>query len=289
MELLVVMAVIALLVGVLTPALSRARRNARSLVCKSNLKTLMTALLMYGDNHSGRIIPSYNMRGISGSAANPLDGWGPILDKDHYLVGNRAIHNNPFACPDTAGVAGMAETQTGSDPNKPKGYMDWPSIITLSQNFPTTIPRFGFERIIRVSYWINGDNPIGLPKEFEQGIHFTGSVGYGPNLQGQIMRQNVYEDIVTPGRLIALADGLYAGHQQFTRLGDRDSRIGYRHPRGVGAANLGFADGHVADITGDRFPRKFAEGLDIDEIRKENLGPGPTVYSDPRRSLLPPG
>ncbi len=288
LELLAVMAVISLLVGLLAPALGSARRNARSVVCGSNLKTLMLAMLMYGDGNSGRIVPSYHMQGVSGSVANPLDGWGPILDKGHYLVGSRALHNNPFACPDTLDVAGMAETQTGGDPDKPKGYMDWPVVITLSQNFAVTIPQSGFGRIIRVSYWINADNPIGLPRSFEQGAHFTGSVGYGPNLQGRIMRQSIFEDIVEPSRLIALADGLYAGQQQSTRLGDGDSRIGYRHPGGVGRCNLGFADGHVGGIAGDRFPRKLAAGLDIDDVRRENLGPGPTVYADPRRFLVSP-
>ena len=289
LELLVVIAIIGLLVGFLAPALSSARRNARAVVCKTNLKNLMMAILMYSDNNSGLIVPSYNTRGVSPSIANPLDGWGPILDKGHYLAGNREFRNNPFTCPDTMDIAGMAETQTGRDPNKPKGYMDWPTVITLSQNFPTTIPRSGFERIIRVGYWINADTPLGRPQAFQQGIHFTGSVGYGPNLQGQVMKPNLLADIVKPSRLIALADGLYAGQQESTRLGDRNSRIGYRHPGGVGACNLGFADGHVGDTTGNRFPRKFVEGLDIDEIRRENLGPGPTVYSDPRRFLPDPG
>lgn len=243
------------------------------------------AMLMYSDNNSGLIVPSYNTRGVSASIANALDGWGPILDKKHYIAGNRELHNNPFACPDTANIAGMAETQTGRDPNKPKGYMDWPTVITLSRNFPTTIPRSGFGRIIRVSYWINADNPLGRPEAFQQGIHFTGSVGYGPNLQGQVMGPNLVADIVEPSRLIALADGLYAGQQESTRLGDRNSRIGYRHPGSVGGCNLGFADGHVGDTTGDRFPRKLADGLDIDDIRRENLGPGPTVYADPHRFL----
>lgn len=289
LELLVVIAIIGLLVGFLAPALSSARRNARAVVCKTNLKSLMMAVLMYSDNNSDLIVPSYNTRGVSASIANPLDGWGPILDKGHYLVGNRELHNNPFACPDTVDIAGMAETQTGRDPNKPKGYMDWPTVITLSQNFAITIPRSGFERIIRVGYWINADNPLGRPQSFQQGIHFTGSVGYGPNLQGQVMKPNLLADIVKPSRLIALADGLYAGQQESTRLGDRNSRIGYRHPGGVGGCNLGFADGHVGATTGDRFPRKFADGLDIDEIRRENLGPGPTVYSDPHRFLSDPG
>jgi len=285
LELLVVIAIIGLLVGFLAPALSAARRNARTVVCKTNLKGLMMAVSMYSDNNDGLIVPSYNSRGVVASITNPLEGWAPILDRDHYMAGNREFHDNPFACPDTLDIAGMAETQTGDNPDKPKGYMDWPAVITISRDFATTIPRFGFDRIIRVGYWINGDNPLGRPESFEQGAFFTGSVGYGPNLEGRIMKPNLVADVVKPSQLIALADGLYAGQQESTRLGDRNSRIGYRHPGGVGSCNLGFADGHVGDVTGDRFPRKLGEGLDLEQVRRENLGSGPTLYADPHRSL----
>jgi prepilin-type N-terminal cleavage/methylation domain-containing protein len=53
-ELLVVIGIIAVLIGILLPALSKARKNAQMTVCMSNQKQLVTALLMYcNDNRGG--------------------------------------------------------------------------------------------------------------------------------------------------------------------------------------------------------------------------------------------
>ena len=50
-ELLVVIAIIALLMGILMPALQRVREQAREQVCKSNLKSVGLAIVMYLDDN----------------------------------------------------------------------------------------------------------------------------------------------------------------------------------------------------------------------------------------------
>ncbi len=288
-ELLVVFGIMVLLLAILFPALTQARQSARSLVCKANLKMLMTAVHAYATDYDGYVVPSYNMKGVTGAVSRPFDGWAPILDQGGFVAGNNTLRNNPFVCPDTVDVAGMAKTQTGFDPDNPKGYMDWPSALTLSRVFPRKIPGRGFDKIIRVAYWINGANPLGAPRSFQQGAFFTGSAGYGIPLIQRTMKLNRFKDFKEPARLVALADGLYSGNQEKTRIGTRDSRIGYRHTgRPVARANVGFADGHVDSIAGDRFPRKYELGLPINELRQENLGSLPTVYSDPQKYLPPP-
>lgn len=52
-ELLVVIAIIALLMGILMPALSRARKQARAVVCQTNLKQWGTIFAMYTDDNRG--------------------------------------------------------------------------------------------------------------------------------------------------------------------------------------------------------------------------------------------
>jgi prepilin-type N-terminal cleavage/methylation domain-containing protein/prepilin-type processing-associated H-X9-DG protein len=56
-ELLVVIGVIALLIAILMPALNKARRNAESVACKSNLAQVYKYLLMYSNDNRGLMFP----------------------------------------------------------------------------------------------------------------------------------------------------------------------------------------------------------------------------------------
>ena len=91
------------------------------------------------------------MTGVTGGPGVPLEGWAPILDRDRYIMGKQANDGSVFRLLLDARCRGDEGRQTGNDPGKPKGWMDWPKRLDVD-NVPTTIPQRGFDKIIRVGY-----------------------------------------------------------------------------------------------------------------------------------------
>lgn len=285
-ELLVVIAIVALLVGILLPALAAARKSGKATVCMSTLRSVGQAFVLYANDHRELIVPSYNMTGVTG-VGTPLDGWGPILDRDGYTqgAGESQLKGSPFTCPEAMDVAGLATGQTGNDPDNPKGWMEWPCTRMGSAFVAATIPAEGFDKLVKVAFWINADNPIGSAAVVTPDLYYTGSVGYGPGSNGVNIKATKMSAFVRPDTLIAAADGVYAGRQRDNRIGSTNCRIGYRHPGGKGTSNTVFADGHVKGIEGTKYPRALGGSKAPAVIAEENKHGEPTVYANPERAL----
>jgi prepilin-type N-terminal cleavage/methylation domain-containing protein/prepilin-type processing-associated H-X9-DG protein len=80
-ELLVVIGIIAVLIGVLLPALAIAREQAKTTQCLSNLRQLGQAAFAYAANHRGSFPPAVTSDGAWDFITDPTDGTvrpGPL-------------------------------------------------------------------------------------------------------------------------------------------------------------------------------------------------------------------
>lgn len=130
LELLVVLAIVAVLLGLLLPAVQKAREAASRMKCLNNLKQLALALHQYHD--TARSLPPGH-RPVRDSDGMPYSGWTlsilPYIEQAAlyensrlaYRTDSRPFHNPPhnglstpvslFACPSDARVPGPQISQ----------------------------------------------------------------------------------------------------------------------------------------------------------------------------------
>lgn len=96
-ELLVVIGIIALLIGILLPALSAARRQASSVACLSNLRTLGQAFSMYVPENKGRFPQPFQDNDIPNATVRNQVMWFNALDmylNRNFKFGSAATDRN---------------------------------------------------------------------------------------------------------------------------------------------------------------------------------------------------
>ncbi len=99
-ELLTVLAVIAVLTGILLPVLGQVRKTARALVCRSNLRSAGLAFLAYCDSQNGYLPPAYTYVPEAGLNAQPREPIHGIRHWSGLLLGSRYTTEDALHCPE---------------------------------------------------------------------------------------------------------------------------------------------------------------------------------------------
>ncbi len=254
-ELLVVIGIIALLIGILLPALNRARLQAQKVQCQSNLHQLGIMCQMYAATFNNYILPGgyrNHLAITSGSttvAANSEDLWPLLLLQLKYLSQDVApdasqAQNNVLLCPTVLGPQLIAYGAIG---------LNVDGIWEKQSNFfpprDGSDPRYPTGRYFATSYMMNasyaGSNPVGaynVTSEFYvDGTQATQSTGCFK-----------YNRIRQPADHVFMCDGYYVMPQNGN--GTTVVRIRGRHTNKYDTTNALFLDAHVESFLRKQLP-----------------------------------
>jgi len=268
-ELLVVIGIIALLISILLPALSKARRQAKTVQCQSNMRQVAAALMMYISDNKGHFPPAQ-------AKPNPIwtsGFWWPDALVENKYINAPSMYDTPgqptsskrfdgssvFQCPE-----GLNPDDTGY---KASGGGEYPTDsrnngFAIGNDTEAAKRGFGvaswYMLSARVTTGTNSNNGGSRRTPF---IYFDDSDGptnaaairdsqYQRSL-GQVKKSSELLMIVEAASAnwfdqAASADQRYSSTVFLRRLGARHGKVS---ADGANAqTNMAFFDGHVATL-----------------------------------------
>jgi prepilin-type processing-associated H-X9-DG protein len=280
-ELLVVIGIIAVLIGMLLPVLAKARAQANTAKCSSNLRSIGQGIQMYAAEQKGFLLPGYVANNNSGGPG--LENYATLLVGLKYLPApatdtvqskNDSWDNgvSVFNCPeglpnqhDTAASGWPSDALDASIPQNAIGSFCWRRQSVDESTGTASIKWLNSGVVVDTWYGINCMNTVinasmdNAPVNFPFQKLKIDSTGV---LTGKLQRLS---SIKNGADLTIMYDGLRLLDNGGDNPGDRN-HVSFRHNGGK-SANFLFADGHCETL-----PKSFLPNLTDAQITNKNNG-----------------
>jgi prepilin-type N-terminal cleavage/methylation domain-containing protein/prepilin-type processing-associated H-X9-DG protein len=278
-ELLVVIGIIAVLVGILLPALNKARKAARSVACISNIHQLVMGEIQYVNDNKGKFAPYYDFGGIPPA---------PFQIEWMQQVAKPESFNKVRLCPEAVDTHPQYQQAEPADPNPGNNmpgaaFSCWGPYGRAMRYFDKN----GKAQHLAGSYTYNGY----LLRIDDSGDNSTlcksGQAKYVAWLQKPPVRYSAEVPAICDGtwptawpkETDGVPTSLYdpANNNGALNLGNNWNRVVIaRHQMAI---NVGFLDGHANTVQlPDLWKLKWHNGWDLLKARNDGGGVG---YPDP--------
>ena len=249
-ELLVVIGIIALLISILLPTLSRARASAQAVKCLSNLRSLSQISVFYNNDNSGQIIPTIIWANPGGGTD---DYWANLLIVSGYV--ERQEDNKPLA----VGSAGLDYESILMCPSV-VDYVTQDGTIDGARRLPGRVVEPAATGMTTdVAYGINGltyvtgyDYPVSVHPS--SSISWTGASPHQPK-KIAVIPQSSKVAMFFDGKEWNMFQAGFRAPRSSTRVsGHRHGDWDETKPDTSGKTNIAFLDGHAEGINRSELP-----------------------------------
>lgn len=285
-ELLVVISIIALILAVLLPALSGARKRSQTVLCQSQLKSIAAGWHMYADDHDDVSVPG-RMYNRSGGISNP-ENW--------YDVGNGMAYRPRWI----AMIGKYVGIYAYDKPRVDVDRLDYSSKAYVCPTAPTWTDNrnsaYGYNHQFLGNSRQAAGKFINFPVNRSSISSFAGTVMAADcmgtaagvattNRRDYNLRGTGFTEMgnhgwtLDPPRLTATSD---------RGTGDAGTPRTAVDPRHQGRTNAAFCDGHVDSVVPQTIGYRILPDGKYVDLESTPDGPNNTWFSGSSRDLDPP-